>query len=243
MVLTEKSAGYIREMLGSMSRMGYVKSFRIEVSYKVRSENMYFITPKGLEMLESHKNVFIDYPKMPARGSTVVVVKDFFHRFNTTSVNIAIYLHLLAHNVPIRLLASYFDKLGSAKKKTLTARTTIPLDGLGYYIPDSVIMTDHCLYLIEMYCDKNSDRIMNQLGTHAKAIALGTPGKTFGIAANPLVLCVFEHESIKEAVMKRLKTNENFDSMSKLFFFASLADVKTDCANAWHTINNEFLKM
>ena len=237
-VLTGKSAGYIREMLGSLSRRGFVRSFRIEVSYKVRSENMYVNTPLAVEFLTSHKNIVADDLKTT---TTQVVVKDFFHRFNTVNVNIALYQFLTTHTIPVQLMVSYFDKHGSAKKGTLTARTTISLAGQGFYIPDSIFRTEKGLYLIEMYCDKDTKRILNSLGTHAKAIALGTPSKAFDFTGNACVLSVFSHAGIMQAVISRLKNNAGFTPMSKLFFFATLDDVKKDCGSAWQTINNEIL--
>lgn len=238
-VLTGKSAGYLREMLGSLSRRGYVRSFRIEISHKMRSENMYVNTTLAVEYLTSHKNIVADDIKTT---TTQAVVKDFFHRFNTINVNIALWQFFTSQNIPIRTMVSYFDKIGSPKKGTLTARSKIALDdkGLTSYIPDSAFKTEKGLYLIEMYCDKNSQRILAQLGVHAKGIANGSPAKAFDIQINPSIMAVFDHKGIQEAIIKRLSGNENFTpAMSKLFFFASLEDVKTKCATAWRTINGE----
>lgn len=238
-VLTGKSGGYIREMLGSLRRRGYIRSFRIEVSHGVRSENMYVNTPLAVEYLTSHKHIVADDIKTT---TTQVAVKDFFHRYNTVTVNLYLHRYLTAQNIPVVSMLSYFDKQGLPKKGTLTARTKITLEQ-GFYIADSMFKTEKALYLVEMYCDKNSQRILSQLATHAKGIAAGAPAKSFGLAVNPCILSVFEHTGIRDAVIKRLQANENFTpAMSKLFFFASLEDVKKHCSNAWSTITNDRLQ-
>lgn len=234
-LLTGKSGGYVREILGNLSRRGYVRSFRIAVSHAVHSENMYVNTPLAVEFLTSHKNIVAADIKTT---TTQVVVKDFFHRFNTINVNIAIDRHLESLGIPVTLMLSYFDKQGLPKKGTLTARTKIPLDGQTSLIPDSVFKTDSSLYLIEMYCDKDTKRIIASLGAHAKAIALGSPAKVFDIPVNAKILAVFSHEGILQAVLKRLDSNPQFAPMKKLFFFASLEQVKTDCASAFKDIDN-----
>ena len=239
-MLTGKSVGYLREMLGSLSRRGYIKSYRVEVTHKVRAENIYYLTGLGKEFLLAHKNVFADDIKLPV--GTPLVVRDYFHRYHFVSVHISIYHYLKAYHIPLSFFLTYFDKTGSVKKGNLTAKTRIPLEGQGFFIPDGIFKTDSSLYLLEMYCDKDTKRILNSLAAHARAIALGTPAMSFGMGkTNPYVLAVFAHDGIRQAVIKRLQHNENFTPMSKLFFFASLEDVQKDCGNAWQTINGERL--
>jgi DNA-binding PadR family transcriptional regulator len=235
-VLTGKSVGYLREMLGSLSRRGYIKSYRVEVSYKVRAENIYFLTPLGKEFLLSHKNVFADDIKIPV-SSNPVVVKDYFHRLAFVNTHIAIYQYLQTSGVPLAFFYTYFDKTGSVKKGNLAAKTKVPLDGYAFYIPDGVFVVANTLYLLEMYCDRDTKRIINQLGVHAKAIALGTPAKAFSVAANPYVLSVFAHDGIKEAVIKRLKAIDGFTQMKHLFYFTTLEDLQHEFTS-WRNIDN-----
>jgi DNA-binding MarR family transcriptional regulator len=236
-VLTGKSVGYIREMLGSLSRRGYISSYRVEISYKVRAENIYFLTSLGKEFLQSHKNVFADDIKLPI-SKNPVVTKDYFHRFAFISVHIYLYIYLRDHQIPFNGFYAYFDKTGSVKYSNLVAKTRIPLEKTAFYIPDGVAKTDKALYLLEMYCDRDTKRIIAQLGTHARAIALGTPAKTFNLQVNPFVLSIFAHDGIKQAVTKRLQINEHFAPMSELFYFASIDDVKRDISTAFKTIKD-----
>ena len=235
--LTGKSVSYLREMLGRLSRYdgGYIKSYRVEVSYKVRAENIYMLKENGRNFLLAHKNAIT---LIHMQIGVNPVVRDYFHRVNSVWLHILLDKYCSAHGIEILTYEAYYQKTGSTKKGNLTAKSQIPLTGNSYYIPDAVLRTGNALYLIEMYCDKDSKRILNQLGTHAKAISLGTPSKKYGIAVNPFVLSVFEHEGIKNAVIKKLQTNTNFHpAMARLFFFASLDDVKNSITNAWKDIN------
>ena len=240
-VLTGKSVGYIREMLGGLKRKGYISSYRIEVSYKVRAENIYFLTSQGKEFLLSHKNVFAYDIKLPI-AKNPVVTKDYWHRLSFITLHIHLYKYLLKQDMPLKGFYAYFDKIGNVKAGTLTAKTKIPLAKGAAYIPDGVMLTDTRLYLLEMYCDKDTKRIINQLALHAQAITLATPAKTFGVQDDPLVLSVFAHASIKQAVVKRLTTNEGFIPISHLYFFATLEDVKKDIGTAFTTIHNNTLQ-
>lgn len=241
--LTGKSLSYIRECLGRLSRYdgGYVHSFRVEVSYKVRAENLYMLHERGRSFLMAHKNA-IEIVHMPV--GTNPVVRDYFHRINTVWLHILFDGYCSANGISVRTYEAYYHKTGSTKKGNLTSKTQIQLAGKEYYIPDAVLLTDNGLYLIEMYCDKDSKRILNQLATHAKAVAMGTPSKKYGIATNPFVLSVFEHDGIKNAVIKKLQANTNFlPAMAKLFFFASLEEVKNNLAMAWADIHSNQLSM
>lgn len=237
--LTGKTRGYIREMLGSLSSRGYVKSYRVEVAHKVRAENIYYLTSLAKEFLLSHKNIFADDIKLPI--GTPVVVRDYFHRYHFVSVHIALYHHLMAKGINIDTFLTYFDKTGAARKGTLTAKTTIPLEGRASFIPDGIMIAGNKLYLIEMFSDKDAKRIINTLATHAGAIGLGTPGKTFDMPVNPIVLSVFENAGTKRAVIKRLAANPHFQPLKGLYFFASLDDVIKNVGQAFHTITNETL--
>lgn len=241
-VLTGKSRSYLRELIGKLSRWGYVKSYCVKVSHRVRAENIFYLTEAGKEFLRSHKHVFADDIKLPV--GTPLVVRDYFHRYHFVSVHISLYQHLLAKGISMDCFLAYFDKGGAARKGTLTAKTKIPLDDKGKetFIPDGVLIAGGKLYLIEMFCDKDTKRIISSLATHARAISIGTPGKIFDMPMNPIILSVFEHEGIKDAVMKRLATNRDFQPLKGLYFFASLDDAKDNPSEAWKTIDNQVMR-
>jgi len=234
--LTGKSLSYLRECLGRLSRFdgGYIKSYRVEVSYKVRAENIYMLNKQGRDFLLAHKNA-ISLINMPVVGNPVV--RDYLHRVSCVWLHLLIDRYCTTHRIEVINYDAYYHKTGSTKNGNLIAKSQIPLTGSSYYIPDAVVQTAQGLYLLEMHCSKDSKYILNQLGVHSQGIASGTASKKYGMAVNPLILSVFEYESVKNAVIKKLQANPNFHpAMARLFFFASFDDVKHHLPTAWADI-------
>lgn len=243
--LTGKSLGYLREQLAILSHRGFIKSYHVEITAKVRAENIYFLTVAGKEVLLTNEKAFADDIRLPV--GLPMIIRDYHHRKAFIDLHIALYLYCKKESIELVTFLTYFDKVGNVRKNNnLEAKTKISLGGDMVFIPDGIMITEQnnskTLYLLELYADKNTIRILEQLAKHAKAISLGTASKKFDMTVNPFVLSVFEHESIKEAVIKRLKQNDRFTNLSKLFFFATLADVQGNCDTAFHTITNEQLK-
>ena len=240
--LTGKSLSYLREQLAALAQRKYIKSYHVE--RPGRAENMYYLTETGKEVLLHHEKAFAEDIRLPI--GVPLVVRDYQHRKNFIDLHIALYHHLKAKGIAISLFLTYFDKQGNNRiAHNLEAKTKIPLGEELFFIPDGIMIIEQAdtrtLYLLEMYNGKDTLRTLQQLAKHVKAIALGTASKKFNITANPLVLCAFEHESSKNAVIQRLLANERFTNMRKLFFFASLQDIEKDCGNAWYTITKEKL--
>lgn len=242
--LTDKSLGYLREQLAILSERKLIKSYHVEITARVRAENIYYLLPAGKEVLLHNEKAFADDIRLPI--GVPLVVRDYQHRKNFVDLHIALYQHLQKHGIPLSMFSTYFDKTGNNRAAhNLESKTKIPLGKDTFFIPDGVMITENAesktLYLLEMYNGKDTIRTLQQLGKHAEAIAKGTPGQVFGIGANPFVLSAFEHDSIKQAVIKRLQQNDRFSAMSSLYFFASLDDVKSDCGGAWKTVNGAAL--
>lgn len=242
--LTGKSLGYLREQLAILSERKLIKSYHVEITARVRAENIYYLLPAGKEVLQHNEKAFADDIRVPA--GVPLVVRDYQHRKNFVDLHIALYKQLQKQGIPLSLFLSYYDKVGNNRKEgNLESKTKIPCGKEAFFIPDGVMITGRgeskTLYLLEMYNGKDTIRTLQQLGKHAEAIAQGSPGQAFGIRANPLVLSAFEYDSIKQAVIKRLQQNERFSAMSSLYFFASLEEIKTNCEGAWETIDSETL--
>lgn len=236
--LTGKSATYLREQLAILSQKKLIKSTHIEVA-GVRLENIYHLSEAGKEVLIEHEKVFAENIRIPT-GATVV--RDYTHRKNYTTVKIELYELLRKQQITVQLFLNYFDKSGNNRVAgNLESKTKISLGDEFFFMPDGILITEkgehRTLYLIEMYNGKDTGRTINQIAKHTRAISLGTPGQKFGIQDNPKILCAFEHEASKQAVIQRLQNNERFTSyMGELFFFASLKDIVSDCSTAWKTI-------
>ncbi|MBX9702533.1 MAG: replication-relaxation family protein [Silvanigrellaceae bacterium] len=242
--ITGKSISYVREQLSSLSQRNYIKAYQVE-KY-INAENMYYLSERGKEVILSHNKSFSDDIKLPI--GVPLVVRDFQHRKNFIDIHIALYHYLTEREIYIEKFYAYFDKTGNNRTAhNLEAKTKISLGGDEFFIPDGVMITDNDrdknLYLIEMYNGKDTIRTLQQLAKHSKAIALGTPAYRFNIHKNPIVLCVFEHQSSKDAVVKRLQANERFTPVSEFFYFASLEDLEKDFGTAWYNLRDKILRI
>jgi len=243
--ITGKSMTYVRENLSLLIERGYIKAYQLD---KRNSENMYYLSDKGKDVIISHEKAFAENIKLPV--GTPLVVRDFQHRKNFLDIHIALYQYLSSKGIEILKFHAYYDKTGNNRTAhNLESKTKLALDKEGneFFMPDGICITydyeidEKNIYLIEMYNGKDTIRVLQQLAKHSRAIAVGSPAKRFGIAKNPNILCVFEFESSKQAVMKRLLTNERFKPLADFFFFASLEDLKKDFIHAWHNVNEKFL--
>lgn len=246
-VLTKKSLSYLREQLAILRQRKYIAAYTVTVTAKVRAESIYHLSPVGVEFLQNEKAFIgaINYPK----GSSVLVVKDYMHRLAFQWLQIYTRLHLEQERIKLVDFSTYFDKTGNNRKdKNLEAKTKIILNKETgqFYIPDGTMLCEKqnkiTLYLIEHFADKNTIRIINTIATHAKIIANGNASRQYNVQSNPVILCCFSFDSIKQAVIKRLIANEQFTPVSPLFLFASLDDVKENFRHAWHTITSHKLQ-
>jgi hypothetical protein len=240
--LTGKSLGYLREQLATLSHRKYIKSYHIERPGK--AENMYYLTTIGRDVLLDHEKAFADDIRLPV--GVPLVVRDYQHRKNFIDLHIALYKHLQALEIAIPVFLTYFDKVGNNRTDhNLESKTKISLGDNLFFMPDGIMVTEQedksTLYLLEMYNGKDTLRTLQQLAKHVKAIALGTASQKFDIKSNPIILCAFEHDSSRIAVIKRLRQNERFTKMRTLFFFASLEAVQKDCSTAWKNIEEKSL--
>jgi len=242
--LTGKSLGYLRQQLAILSQRKLIHSYHVEVTAKVRAENIYHLTEAGKAVLFENDKIFTDI-RVPI--GKPLVVQDYSHRKAYQSLCIELVELFRSKGILLTLFASYFDKTGNNRKDAnLSSKTKIALSENSFFMPDGVMITTfenkRSLYLLELYNGRDTIRVLQQLSKHTLAISKGTPGKTFDINANPFVLSSFEYEGCKDAVIKKLQQNERFTPMKQFFFFASQQDVLKDCVNAWRNITGDPLE-
>ncbi len=235
--LIAKSTSYMRAQLASLKTKGLIGSYNLEKP--IKSESMYYLTEQGKELLLSNAKVFADDIRLVL--GVPFFVRDYSHRKKTIQIHISLYYLLLALGITISDFLCYFDKSGNNRKVgNLEARTKIRLDN-GFFIPDCIMLTKSeaktTLYLIEVFCDATAARPLEQFYTkHLPAIAQGTPGETYGLAANPFVLSAFESPAIRQKVVQKLQQDNTFTPFTDLFYFATIEEVQHN-ANDWKDID------
>ena len=235
----DRSASYVRQQLANLSSRGYIKSQQL--SKTLKTEAMYFLTEAGKELIVQHSKVFDTDIKVPL--GVPLIVKDFEHRKGMVSLNMALYYYFKSMGISVIEMLSYFDKQGNSRKSgNLEARTKIPISDT-FFIPDGILVTEKdgkkFLFLLENYCDNASTRVLSQIEKHMLAVAEGSPGKKFGLQANPIVICAFQNDGIKKKVIEKLRANQTFQPFKHLFLFGTLQEViMQNCSNAFFTTDN-----
>ncbi|HBI00507.1 MAG TPA: hypothetical protein DDY18_02670 [Flavobacterium sp.] len=89
------------------------------------------------------------------------------------------------------------------------------------------------LYALEMYNGMDVNRVHQSLLQHLLALKDGQPSRQFELEYGSRVLCVFELESCKVQVMKRLCEDERFAFVKEYFLFKTLGEVKDNVYDGW----------
>lgn len=165
---------------------------------------------------------------------------DYFHRRYTIDFHILVSQWAEVEGANILFFDTYFDKTGNNRKgKNLRAKTKIDLAGDKYIIPDAVCKIElpdftHQLFLLEIHNGKDSLRIFNQLKKHIYVLSTGATNEKYEYGQAYHILCVFEHESIMQALMKRMQQANDFMYTTEHFLFKPLSHLKeTNIMHGW----------
>ncbi len=208
---------------------GFIKSIAYGFVPKIgRVENVNFLTPKAkktiIEGLDSELTI-----KIPI-GRANLFFKDYFHRTSTIDFQIHLTKRAEANEHHVLFFDTYFDKTGNNRKeKNLRAKTKIDIKE-GYMIPDAVFMLESAkltqsLYLVEVYNGKDTARTIKQITKHTQAVELGSVNEQYRFMEAYRILCVFEHQSMMEAVIGKMAEDQYFSYMKDHFYFKTLASI------------------
>jgi hypothetical protein len=197
-----------------------------------RVENANCLTPKGRRALLDGLGLEHTEIRMPVSGSNVYF-KDYFHRRDTVDFHIALLKWAEKNHSQLLFFHTYFDR----EKKIWTrgtASTKFPL-WAGHLIPDGAFMLWlpqlwKELFLLEVYRWKDTLRTFRQLKKHAEALVQGSANSKYNFEKPYRVLCVFEHNSMMQAVMGRMVESGYFSQLSAHFLFKLLGNI------TWHDL-------
>lgn len=99
------------------------------------------------------------------------------------------------------------------------------------------------LYAIEVFNGMNVQRVHQSLLQHLLALKDGQPSKLFELDYGSRILCVFELESCKIQVMKRLCEDEHFSFAKEYFLFKTLDEVKENMFEGWLLFDGIVVKL
>lgn len=208
---------------------------------KGRVENFYYLKPKAKKALIEEMDIEEEKINTPI-GTSTMFSSDYFHRKYTIDCHIAIEMSAKENGCEVLFFDRYFDKIGSNRKGGLSrAKTKIDLENGRYLIADGIFMLQTPkqkeLYCLEMYNGKDTGRTYKQLKQYIEALVLGSPSIKYNFDRGNRILCVFEHESIMQAVMERLRSDSDFTNMKDYFLFKEYVKM-VENINIWENWSN-----
>lgn len=123
------------------------------------------------------------------------------------------------------------------------AESYIPIERGEYLIADALCMiqtpTRKELYAVEVFNGNDTNRVHESLLQHLKALSVGQPSKMFDLDYGSRILCLFETESGKINVMRRLNGDGRFEEARLYFLFKTLEGVGENVFGDWEVFNGE----
>ena len=200
-----------------------------------RYEYMYYLKNRGKKLLM--ENGYSEHDIKIPKGTGVLFTSDYYHRKFTIDCHIQCMIESNSNGVDVIDFHRYFDKVGSQRQGgTLKAKTYIDYTS-GYIISDaSALLTKKeisRLYAIEVYNDKNTKRILEQLQKHRMGINQSALCENYNIKKGHRVLSIFTHEGIMESVRSKF----NGGSDSNMFLFKSYNEVIKSFLLGWSDLD------
>ena len=188
-----------------------------------RIEDWYFLNNNGKKALVENL-AFDGQIKMPV-GRKSIASKDYQHRRHTIDFQIELDLWAKSANIKIPFFHTYFEKVGNARiDKNLRAKTRIDFDNGNYFIPDGAFSIIHNqgekFFLMEMYQGNDTKRTISQLHKHALSMTKRYTHKAYQLPAQQSynIVLIFQHQSLKDAVINRIQTNGHAFSIIQKYF-------------------------
>lgn len=239
--LLGSSPNWTRTQINKLIEIGVLGSTNYGViPQKGLLEKVYYLTPKGAKILSEDLGVEKEKIRYPI--GEVTFRHDYFHRFWTVNVHIALNKFIEANHGQLFTLLTYYDKVGSQRKEGMTVATRLDFEDeekkkvhinpdmlAGYFINSKPY-----LFAIEIYNGKDTKRVIEQVKKVFIAIYEGATIPKFPEKKSCRLLLVFEHESILQATLQRIKTIlSDFEDPESVIFANTSEGIKKDFGTNW----------
>ena len=243
-VLNNKSGIYqiLKPLKEGKRNLIDLKNFGVAPVYG-KLDAFYFLTKYGVQFLNSE--LFYDEDIKFPIGKSTLFSRDYFHRKFTIDFHINLYMFLNANSEKLYFVDYYFDKLGSNRtNKNLRAKNHIEIAKMGaYIIPDIVfkfnIDNRDYLYLFEQHNGKDTKRLIRQLESYLLVLQSGVASIKYKFDRSVRVVVVFEHISIKNALLERLSVTKEFQAFVNFFIFKTNDEVADNFFDGWSKIDGD----
>ena len=213
-----------------------------------RLESLHYLTKRGAKILIEELGYDPEKILMPTDTSKLFY-QDYFHRKFTIDCHIAIQMWADLHGIEMIFFDRYFDKVGNNRiAKNMKAKTKIMIKGDQYIIADGIFMIrladGYEIFCLEMYNGQNTIRTINQLKKHIEVFELGSLSDQYGLDYAHQVLCVFEEQSLLEAVLERARNDVAFTYVKEFFLCKTLAQMNPHTlVDNWVNLYGEMVRM
>lgn len=208
----------------------------------------HYLTPKGKEiLLELYDDLDADkiltVPKILYTDT-----QDQKHRTTTIDIQIELDFACQRNHIDILFCDRYFDTVGNNRiDKNLKSKTAFVFEGKKSVKADLVFMLQTSkqreLYILELENGKDTKKAVEKCFNHAKAILLKSANEKYDYNQGYRTLWIFEHQSIMEATINRLRKNPFFENLHEYFLFKSLDAIQEDFFEDWVNLGGTSRKL
>ncbi len=219
-----------------------------KIPHRFGVEAKHYLTKKGKEvLLELYEDMSEENIRLPI-GAIHTDTQDQKHRTTTIDLQIKLDFACQKHNIPLLLCDRYFDCVGDNRiNKNLKSKTAILYNDHKSLKADLTFIfqtsTQKELYLLELENGKDTKKAVQKCINHGKALFRRSANEKYKFTHGYRTLWVFEHQSIMQATMGRLKENPFFKHLVEFFLFKALDNMEGDFFEDWRNLSGDNRRM
>ena len=146
------------------------------------------------------------------------------------------------------VLDRYFDTVGNNKlDRNLKSKTAFLFDAKNSVKADLVFMLQTPkqkeLYVVELENGVDTKKAVEKCINHAKAMLLKSANEKYNYKQGHRSLWIFEHKSIMEATMERLRKSPFFINLTEFFLFKPYKEIQDDFFENWYNVTGQKRKL
>lgn len=164
--------------------------------------------------------------------------QDQKHRTTTIDLQIELDLFCQKEQIEVFFCDRYFDTVGNNRiNKNLKSKTAFLYKESKSVKADMVFMIQTKkqkeLYVLELENGRDSKKAVEKCMQHAHAILRKSANEKYSFPRGYRTLWIFEHQSILQSTMSRLKKKPFLKNMTEYFLFKPLENIEDDFFNGW----------
>ena len=196
-------------------------------------ENLYCLNKRGALFLSEYLDK--DLSEIEYVKGSGFFAKDYFHRVTQIDYHINLYLQSQKEGFTIDFFYNYFDKTGSNNSNSnqrLEAKTKIVYEDGSFFIPDGIYKITKTIsdgtkqqfyYILEIHKGNDTKRAIETIEKNIKALVDGCIAKKHNYKYSHRVVMIFDSETIKISVLKRLNNIKKFTEFKDYFLLYKMS--------------------